>query len=410
MKLFVGIDVSSTTLDVSYITSGDNKEIHRNSVDNDIIGANRIKQEIIKLNTDYKFESITIGMESTSIYSFHPAYFFQSDDELSSLNTKTVVLNPKETKRYKDIYEENKTDSIDAFYIADYIRSGRYTSSVLKTEEYISLQRLTHARGDMVKELTRAKQHFIDNLYYKVNKLADKNFETPVYGDTMMKLLVDDMTIDEIANLPLEGLSEYLKVKSHGRFANPDRLAKAIKKAINGSYKLDKVIKNSVDVILAMYTNQIRALSLSIKQLDKSIADLVKVIPESQILLSIPGIGPVYCAGILAEIGDIERFNAESQLAKYAGLAWKQTQSGNFRGTITPSVKTGNRYLHYYLVEAANQIVRHDPVFRSYYDKKMSEVQRSPKKRALVLTARKLIRVIFYLLTNHQIYKPEEVV
>jgi len=410
MKLFVGIDVSSTTLDVSYITSEDNKEIHRSSVDNDIIGANKIKQDIIKLNDRYEFKSITIGMESTSIYSFHPAYFFQSDEELNSLNARAVVLNPKETKRYKNIYEENKTDSIDAFYIADYMRSGRFTSSVLKTEEYISLQRLTHARSDMVKELTRAKQHFIDNLYYKVNKLADKNFETSVYGDTMMKLLVDDMTIDEIANLPLESLSEYLRVKSHGRFANPDRLAKAIKKAINGSYKLDKVIKNSIDVILAMYANQIRALSVSIKQLDKSIADQVKVIPESQILLSIPGIGPVYCAGILAEVGDIERFNAESQLAKYAGLAWKQTQSGNFRGTITPGVKTGNRYLHYYLVEAANQIVRYDPVFRSYYDKKMSEVQRSPKKRALVLTARKLIRVIFYLLTNHQIYKPEEVV
>lgn len=53
-----------------------------------------------------------------------------------------------------------------------------------------------------------------------------------------------------------------------------------------------------------------------IKDLDKAIDDLVVVLPEYQCLTSIPGIGPVYAAGILAEIGQIERFSDETKLAK----------------------------------------------------------------------------------------------
>ena len=48
------------------------------------------------------------------------------------------------------------------------------------------------------------------------------------------------------------------------------------------------------------------------------------------VLISIPGIGPVLSAGIMAEIGDINRFQNQAALAKYAGLAWQQHQSGDF--------------------------------------------------------------------------------
>ena len=58
--------------------------------------------------------------------------------------------------------------------------------------------------------------------------------------------------------------------------------------------------------------------------------------------------------GILAEIGQIERFPDQSQLAKYAGLTWKRKQSGNFESENTKLSQTGNRYFRYYLVEAAN--------------------------------------------------------
>lgn len=167
-------------------------------------------------------------------------------------------------------------------------------------------------------------------------------------------------------------------------------------------------MNDSVDTVLAIYAKEIKTFQKMIKELDDAITQIVDVIPEEQILQSIPGIGPVYAAGIIAEIGQIDRFEDETKLAKYAGLTWKQNQSGKFESTTTPLLRTGDSYLRYYLIEAANRVRREDSVFKEYYSRKYQEVQRTPTKRALVLTARKLIRVIFYLLKNHQIYKPKE--
>jgi hypothetical protein len=70
--------------------------------------------------------------------------------------------------------------------------------------------------------------------------------------------------------------------------------------------------------------------------------------------------------------------------------------------------RTGNRYLRYYLVEAANLVRRHEPEYHAFYQKKYREVQKHSHKRALVLTARKLVRLIDALLRNNQIYAPKK--
>jgi len=102
----------------------------------------------------------------------------------------------------------------------------------------------------------------------------------------------------------------------------------------------------------------------------------------NNVLQSIPGIGPVLAAGVLAEIGDISRFPGQAQLAKYAELTWRKNQSGNFSSDVTPLTKTGNSYLRYYLIQAAQYMVNHNPEYRKYYDRKYTETTRHPHKRA----------------------------
>ena len=125
-------------------------------------------------------------------------------------------------------------------------------------------------------------------------------------------------------------------------------------------------------------------------------------------LTSIPGIGKVYSAGIIAEIGDIHRFDSQASIAKFAGLVWTQHQSGDFEAEHSQMIKTGNRYLRYYLLEAANSVRRCDSEFRRYYDLKFKEVNRFQHKRALALTARKLVRLVFRLLKDNRLYIPPE--
>ena len=149
-----------------------------------------------------------------------------------------------------------------------------------------------------------------------------------------------------------------------------------------------------------------RQLESQIRTLEKAIEKQFEIIPNT--LISIPGIGKVYSAGIIAEIGDIRRFDGQASVAKYAGLVWTQHKSNEFESEDTRLIKSGNRYLRYYLLEAANSVRRCDSEFRRYYDLKLKEVNQFQHKRALALTARKLVRLIYRMLMDNRLYIPPE--
>ncbi len=125
---------------------------------------------------------------------------------------------------------------------------------------------------------------------------------------------------------------DFINTKGKGRFANPDEVAKAVQKSARSSYRLPKTVTDSVNQVLACssYKEQL-------KIFDKAIEEQAKLIPNT--LTSVKGIGPVYSAGIIAEIGDIHRFKDQAALAKFAGIAWTKHQSGNFTAANTRLIK-----------------------------------------------------------------------
>ena len=149
-----------------------------------------------------------------------------------------------------------------------------------------------------------------------------------------------------------------------------------------------------------------------IKKVNQAIEKTIKGLNTNAFLSlqSIPGIGPVMAAGIMAEIGDITVFKSQESLAKYAGLVWhEKNQSGQFKADDTSMSKAGNSYLRYYFLEATSHIKLHCPEYREYYSKKYAEVKTHQHKRALALTARKAIKLIFGLLAKNQLYSRNRV-
>ena len=133
MKWFVGIDVSSEKLDVCFLDSSDTtlKEV---TLPNNITGASSIKDDVLRYHQLFDYEKIVMGMESTSIYSFHPATFLSEDFDLKSLGiVEVVVQNPKAIHRYKGLFEEDKNDWIDAFRIADFLRIERFGRTLCRS-------------------------------------------------------------------------------------------------------------------------------------------------------------------------------------------------------------------------------------------------------------------------------------
>ena len=142
---------------------------------------------------------------------------------------------------------------------------------------------------------------------------------------------------------------------------------------------------------------------------DSQLAEVDKMLEKMYDMLgctltTIPGVNVITAVKILAEIGDINRFKNQAALAKYAGLAWSQHQSGDFEAEHTHLIQSGNRFLKYYLCEGAWSLVCCDTNYKHFYDIKYKEVNRNQHKRALALTARKFARLIFSMLKNNRLY------
>ncbi|MHA7584825.1 IS110 family RNA-guided transposase, partial [Paenibacillus vandeheii] len=327
-------------------------------------------------------------------------------ESLKQRKTKVFTINPKLINKFKAAYADlDKTDRIDAWIIADRLRFGRLTTTIVMQEQYLALQRLTRMRFHMVHNLTREKQYFLQNLFYKCNAFRSE-VDSSVFGHAIMEMLSEKFSLDEIAGMDVTDLADYLKDKGKNRFPDPENVARCIQKAARASYRLSKVMEDSIDLVLGTSIQTIRSIQAQLKDMDKAIAKILDGIAGSQCLRSIPGIDLVYAAGILSEIGDIERFDDQAALAKYAGLTWRKHQSGSFEAEETKRIKSGNRFLRYYLVEAANSVKHREPEFGEFYRKKFSEVTKYQHKRALVLTARKLVRLVDVLLRNGQLYTP----
>lgn len=402
--LFVGIDVSKRNNVVRFTDSqGDTLSLFH--VPNNQIGADTILDKLHDTILHSDFQSVSIGMESTSVYADHLAAFLRSDSFLKKWDVKVFILNAKQVKAFKEAYPDlPKNDNIDTLIIADYLRFGRISKEVNLDEKYTALRNLTRARFQIAQNLSREKARFLDTLFYKFSSLDSSNIFSNIFGATSIAVISDFFSVDDINEMPLEELADFLMEKGKNKFEDPQRIAKELKAAARSSYRLSKTVNDSMNQLLAVRLVGIRSLQQQLKDLDKAIESYMQLF--TAILDSIPGIGPVYSAGLLAEIADIHRFKDHAALAKYAGITWTRYQSGDYEASNTRLILSGNKYLKYYFLEAANKVRMHDTEFKRYYQSKFKEVPKHQHKRALALTARKLVRLVYSLLNTNQLYIP----
>lgn len=139
MKLFVGIDVSSEDLKVCSMNI-DGDTLNAFTVLNNYDGAAHLRDKILSLAEKEKTKEIHIGLESTSVYSWHPAMFLHEDHWLQKHGTKVFTINPKLISKFREAYSDlDKTDYVDAWIIADRLRFGRLPMTMVMQEQYIAL-------------------------------------------------------------------------------------------------------------------------------------------------------------------------------------------------------------------------------------------------------------------------------
>jgi len=408
-ELFVGVDIHRRT-NVVQVMNGQGQVLTPSlRLTNNRPGTDQLAAHLAELAVAGNFEAIHIAAEATGNYWLPFFCQLEQAPELADWPVSLYSFNPKIIHNFrKSLGDWNKTDDLDTTVITERLRFGRQLPYPFHMEErYLPLRTLTRYRYHLVGELVRVKSYTLSLLYLQASEYTVNPAFSNVFGQTSQAVLKEFPSLETIAAMPFEELVEWLDVKGKRRFAQPEENARRLQHIAQDSYRLPTDWLATVHTALTLSLRHVTTLQQLLARVDNAIADQMAHFPNS--LTTIPGIGSVLAAGIIAEVGDLARFDfKEAKVASFAGLKWSRHQSADFTAEETRLKRTGSQYLRYYLCEAAQLVRMHDAEYQAFYQKKYNEVRAHRHKRAIVLTARKLVRLVVRLLTTNEPFRARQ--
>jgi transposase len=146
-----------------------------------------------------------------------------------------------------------------------------------------------------------------------------------------------------------------------------------------------------------------------VEELEEELKEMVRGLVDSRFLTSIPGLGLLSIAGILAEIGPIENYGDAKDLIKLAGTNPVSGESGGKAGRYTPMSKKGRAVLRHVLWQAALRLVKVNEEFREWAQVMREREGYRPLNQRVILGAamNKLLRLVYALLSKKEMYRPK---
>jgi len=272
----------------------------------------------------------------------------------------------------------------DAVWLADLLRHGLVRASFIPPAAIRALREVTRYRATQVRARAREVHQLLKTLESANLKLASVATD-PVGASGWQMLRAVSAGEDDP-----QALAQMAKAGLRAKLA-------ALEEAFIGR------VKPHHRLLIRVSLDHIRFLERTIEQLDREVEHAMAPFAAAQAaLVTVPGIGAVAAAAIVAEIGvAMERFPTERHLASWAGLCPGNKQSGGTR--LHGATTNGDVWLRRILGEVAWAAI-HDrrSVFRArYYRLK----PRLGAKQALVAIMHQLLKVIYHLLKTGEPYR-----
>ena len=387
----IGIDIGKNHHEAS-IVSPEGKQIGRSlRFATTHKGADSLMSFIFKNSGN---SPCVFGMEATGHY-WYPIYSF-----LKAKGYTIYVINPIQSDSLRKMYiRQTKNDSIDSFLIAEVIRFGQFGTTSMADENILAMRQLCRYRDSVISSRTEIKLR-IGTIMEQIFPEYEKQFSS-LWLSTSMGILEKYLTPENIENAPIDELFEIIKDKSHNRLTKAKAIS--IKEAAADTFGI-KIAQDAFSFQLKQLIDRMNFLDKQIEALD---IEIMKYYEQFDCYLhTIPGIGIIGAATILAEIGDISRFKNSSALVAFAGIDPTVRQSGEFNSTHNHMSKRGSPYLRHAIFLAATTCSFHNSPLNAYYKKK-----RDQGKHHLTATgavARKLTTVIYAVLRDSKPYEPKK--
>ena len=374
MLYYVGIDISKYKHDFCIISNTGQVIVENYSFENNKKGF----QTLLEMLKPYNKSKVHIAFEATGHYSLNLELFL-IDQGFSFMKMNPLVIHQFLKARS---LRRTKTDKADALSIGQYLMSVPYKPNSNLLYNIYSLKSLCRSRELLIKERSKFAVLLTNELDKSFPEL--KSFFNNNISSTLLYILEKYKNTSHIALM--KDFDSIRKV-SHGKFS----YAKFA--------KLKELAKNSIgyhnensDLLISTYIQIYNNFNDKINPIDKQISTIIKELNPR--MLTIPGIGELSAASILAEYGDIKNFSSPAKMLAFAGLEPSVIESGTLSSN-GKMVKHGSGHLRYSIMNTAMIILRYSPTFYDYYLKKRSEGK--CHRVALSHVCKKLIRIIYSL-------------
>lgn len=418
----LSLDVSLDQLDVALRTDDPDWQWPHRAYTNNWPGYQQLKAELLTELAQQPAAQLTAVAESTGPYWWPAFYHLAHDAELADYQPQLAVLNPQHVKRFrKALPEQDKSDLLDPQLIDRYYQAVGVNHFYQFNDRYLSLRFLTRAYARIIHSLAAEKAYLRSLLFIYTSDYQRVEPFSNLCGATSLQVLDQFDDIQALADIPLSDLTDQLRLFSGNTLPDPDHNAQKLHQVADQSYPLPQPLAATLHRIVQLAIAHIRFLSDNQKTMRHLIEQALQALPEANLALAQPGLGPILVAGCLSEIQDTSRFisgikfdrklkchrprtyrDGQAAVAKLAGLWWPHNASGRFQADERHLAQERNPYLRYWLVQAAHTLQRFDPDYAAFYWRKFYEVRAHQHKRAVVLTARKAVRLIFALLHKGQ--------
>jgi len=327
-----GIDVAKRKHMAAILSAGGQVTQAPFNVTNTRAGFEQLHQALTSLDGP-----VTVGLEATG------HYWLALYDDLTRQGYPVVVFNPLQIHAFrKSGVRKVKNDRGDAVWIAEYLRFGGHPPTGPALPVWLQLKELSRFRYHLTDQIGDVKRKLLSVLD-RVFPEYETAFSS-VFLATSRRLLAEAASAHEIAEFDLAELAQLLQSASRGRFgqAQAEALQQLARQSVGVTFLAD-----AAQVEMRCLLAQIDLLEDQRRQVDQAVEQLMAQVPQS--LTTIPGVGPVTAAAILAEIGDVNRFATVEKLVAYAGIDASVYQTGEFEATQRHMSKRGSPYLRHAL-------------------------------------------------------------
>lgn len=383
--IYVGIDIASEKHDCC-ILGEHNKKLESFSFSNTRDGFISLLAACKKYAEP---EQTKIGLESTGIYGDNLRDFLRRNGyEIRTFNPLLIKKSIQATTLRK-----TKTDKSDASFLASYLARELPDPDPQISYHISELKSLTRARFSVVGACSKAKTQ-LKALLVQVFPEFHTAF-SDVFGVAAIAILRKYPTAKKLSAARKAAVAKILSEASRHRLGE-EKAAMLIDLAKNsvGCHSETKALE------MQYYLDQIELNTAYIRRYEAAIREIMNEIDSP--ITTIPGIGLVLGAMILAELGDVTRFATPEKVLAFAGLDPSIYQSGKYTPASGTMVKRGSPQLRWALLMAARSTIVHNPNIAIYYQKKLSE----GKHYNVICShiAKKLVRILYSLLKKNTPY------